>query len=83
MTAALLAAYTLPLAAMYLREAGERTAFAVRLLEQAGAGSSGSGRGVDAAQQARRVRARIDADPLAPLDLLLLSAVGACCSGCL
>lgn len=78
MTAALLAAYCLPLAAMYHREAGERTAYAMRLLEQA----DSSGIAVDVARQAQRVRARVDADLLAPLDLLLLAAVGACCASC-
>ena len=60
---ALLGIYTIPLILLYHNEASRRTVFAVRHVEGA---------------DARRVRARVTADPFAPMDLLLPAAILIC-----
>lgn len=74
--AALLAAYAAPLACLYHKEAAQRTAWALRRLGH-GPGGAHDDAGI-AAPLARRLRARVDADPFAPLDMLLPAAIAVC-----
>ena len=74
---ALVTAYAVPLVALHRQEVQERTAFAVRHLQQGGA--TESGRTVTTVD-VRRLQAWVAADPFAPLDLLLMAALGSCCA---
>lgn len=89
--AALMAAYAAPLAALYHKEAAERTGWALHRLGHGPGGAAGPGSAragapagadaagdIDAARLARRLRACVDADLFAPMDLLLPAAIGAC-----